>query len=436
MKNQGDWAFCTGINRFVYHTFAHKPCGRRPGMTMGPYGVHWDRGQTWWPMVSAYHRYITRCQFLLRQGQTVADICYLIPEGAPHVFRPPASALAGTGQHARSSRLQLRRLLAEHLAGQRLGGRRPSSFSRWRGISTARASRLRDDDSGPAAEDSRSWSKQGRPSSDRRRANRPAWWIIRTAISRWRRWPTALWGQSEPPVGCRRGAHSAAAGSSGAATCTVDPAPQPPTSDRSCIPTTKPRAVVLARITSAARFRHGWSHPIHASAHRRCPTSTLSPTGRPRRSRRPALPCRRRTPELWDPLTGAIRELPQYTTRAGRTTVPHAIRAPPELLCRVSKQGGAGKVHGRSGKQLHRSSRRGPIDGPWTSRSIPHLGGPRHVHIRHAWRTGASDRSPASSTTRASPPTATRSTCRKRFRQATARSLLDLGVVHSMAACD
>ncbi len=54
MKNQGDWAFCMGINRLIYHTFAHKPLGDRyrPGMTMGPYGVHWDRGQTWWPMAS------------------------------------------------------------------------------------------------------------------------------------------------------------------------------------------------------------------------------------------------------------------------------------------------------------------------------------------------------------------------------------------------
>ena len=97
IKNQGDWAFCMGINRFVYHTFAHKPHGRRPGMVMGPYGVHWDRGQTWWPMASAYHQYVSRCQFLLRQGQTVADVLYLVPEGAPHVFRPPPSALEGIG---------------------------------------------------------------------------------------------------------------------------------------------------------------------------------------------------------------------------------------------------------------------------------------------------------------------------------------------------
>ena len=95
MKDQGDWAFCAGINRFVYHTFAHKPLGDqlRPGMTMGPYGVHWDRGQTWWNMVPEYHRYITRCQHVLQQGRTIADVLYLTPEGAPHVFRPPVTAL-------------------------------------------------------------------------------------------------------------------------------------------------------------------------------------------------------------------------------------------------------------------------------------------------------------------------------------------------------
>jgi (4-O-methyl)-D-glucuronate---lignin esterase len=96
MKNQGDWALCAGVNRFVFHRFAHQRWpDRRPGMTMGPYGVHWDRTQTWWPLASAYHRYLARCQFMLRQGAAVADICYLIPEGAPHVFRPPVSAFKG-----------------------------------------------------------------------------------------------------------------------------------------------------------------------------------------------------------------------------------------------------------------------------------------------------------------------------------------------------
>jgi hypothetical protein len=97
MKAQGDWAFATGINRLVYHTFQSQVLADslRPGMTMGPYGIHWDRNQTWWPMVGAYHRYISRCQFMLQQGRTVADVLYLTPEGAPHVFRPPSSALTG-----------------------------------------------------------------------------------------------------------------------------------------------------------------------------------------------------------------------------------------------------------------------------------------------------------------------------------------------------
>ncbi|HTN05961.1 glycosyl hydrolase [Agriterribacter sp.] len=97
MKAQGDWAFAAGINRFVYHTFQSQslPDSLRPGMTMGPYGIHWDRNQTWWPMVADYHRYISRCQFILQQGRAVADILYLTPEGAPHVFRPPSSALTG-----------------------------------------------------------------------------------------------------------------------------------------------------------------------------------------------------------------------------------------------------------------------------------------------------------------------------------------------------
>lgn len=97
MKLQGDWAFAMGINRLVYHTFQSQMLddSLRPGMTMGPYGVHWDRNQTWWPMAGTYHRYISRCQFMLQQGKAVADILYLTPEGAPHVFRPPSSALSG-----------------------------------------------------------------------------------------------------------------------------------------------------------------------------------------------------------------------------------------------------------------------------------------------------------------------------------------------------
>lgn len=94
LKNQTDWALSAGINRFMFHTFVHQsfPDSIKPGMTMGGIGVHWNRNQTWWNMSKAYHDYLARCQFLLQQGRTVADILYFCPEGNPHVFQAPQSA--------------------------------------------------------------------------------------------------------------------------------------------------------------------------------------------------------------------------------------------------------------------------------------------------------------------------------------------------------
>ena len=97
VKSLGDWAFGAGVNRLTIHRYQHQlALDRWPGMQMGPYGVHWERTQTWWPMVSAYHTYLARCQYMLRQGHTVADILFLAGEGAPHVFRAPPSATEGS----------------------------------------------------------------------------------------------------------------------------------------------------------------------------------------------------------------------------------------------------------------------------------------------------------------------------------------------------
>lgn len=92
IKDLGDWAFCEGINRFVFHRYALQPwADRPPGMSMGPWGLHYERTQTWWEQSSAWHEYLARCQYLLQQGLFVADICCLEPEGSPMRFIPPAS---------------------------------------------------------------------------------------------------------------------------------------------------------------------------------------------------------------------------------------------------------------------------------------------------------------------------------------------------------
>jgi len=84
IRELGDWAFCEGINRFVFHRYALQPWPDiRPGMSMGPWGLHYERTETWWEQSGAWHRYLARCQHLLRQGVFVADTCLLGPEGSP-----------------------------------------------------------------------------------------------------------------------------------------------------------------------------------------------------------------------------------------------------------------------------------------------------------------------------------------------------------------
>ena len=83
IKDLGDWAFCEGVNRFVFHRYAMQPWtnpNRAPGMSMGPWGLHYERTQTWWEQSKAWHEYLARCQYLLQKGLFVADVCYLQPE--------------------------------------------------------------------------------------------------------------------------------------------------------------------------------------------------------------------------------------------------------------------------------------------------------------------------------------------------------------------
>ena len=91
MKALGDVAFCSGINRFIFHRYAMQPfSAARPGMTLGWWGVHYERTQTWWEQSKAWHEYVARCQHMLQQGLFVADVLYLQPEGSPRPIWNPS----------------------------------------------------------------------------------------------------------------------------------------------------------------------------------------------------------------------------------------------------------------------------------------------------------------------------------------------------------
>jgi hypothetical protein len=75
LKCQCDLVYSLGVNRIVYHRFTHQPwkTPRYPGMTMGPWGMHFDRTQTWWREAKEFVRYQTRCQYMLQQGRKIKD---------------------------------------------------------------------------------------------------------------------------------------------------------------------------------------------------------------------------------------------------------------------------------------------------------------------------------------------------------------------------
>lgn len=84
LKALGDLVYCNGVNRFIFHRYAHQPwLDRFPGMTMGPWGFHFERTVTWWNQSPAWLKYLARCQYLLQEGRFVGDLCYFIGEGAP-----------------------------------------------------------------------------------------------------------------------------------------------------------------------------------------------------------------------------------------------------------------------------------------------------------------------------------------------------------------
>jgi len=85
IKALGDYVFTQGINRYIFHRYAHQPwLDLYPGMTMGPWGTHLERTITWWDQASAWFTYIARCQFLLQSGLFTADVCYFVGEAGPN----------------------------------------------------------------------------------------------------------------------------------------------------------------------------------------------------------------------------------------------------------------------------------------------------------------------------------------------------------------
>jgi hypothetical protein len=87
LKQLGDLAFCTGVNRFTLHVYCHQPVVNPsqpgPGYSVRGYGVQFGWPNTWWSQSAAWLGYIGRCQYMLQKGLAVADVLRFCGEDTP-----------------------------------------------------------------------------------------------------------------------------------------------------------------------------------------------------------------------------------------------------------------------------------------------------------------------------------------------------------------
>jgi hypothetical protein len=84
LKARGDWSFCEGINHVVLHVCIQQPDDTKfPGLN-APWGTEFNRQNTWFEQGGkAWIEYERRCCWMLQQGWRVADVAYFIGEDAP-----------------------------------------------------------------------------------------------------------------------------------------------------------------------------------------------------------------------------------------------------------------------------------------------------------------------------------------------------------------
>jgi hypothetical protein len=75
LKRAGDESFIDGVNQLVWHTFTCSP--KEFGTPGSEYfaGTHINPKVTWFEQSKPFLGYLGRCQYLLRQGLFVADVC-------------------------------------------------------------------------------------------------------------------------------------------------------------------------------------------------------------------------------------------------------------------------------------------------------------------------------------------------------------------------
>ncbi|MCQ2186853.1 MAG: glycoside hydrolase family 2 [Bacteroidales bacterium] len=82
LKHVIDGSFISGVNSTLLHVYIEQPSEVKPGVDAW-FGTEFNRHNTWWGFMDLFTDYLKRCNYMLQQGNYVADVAYFIGEDAP-----------------------------------------------------------------------------------------------------------------------------------------------------------------------------------------------------------------------------------------------------------------------------------------------------------------------------------------------------------------
>jgi len=117
LKPSFDMALTEGLNRLVWHQFASSPA--EMGLPGQEYfaGTYLNTKVTWWQEAGAFTAYLNRGQFMMQQGEPVADVLYYYGDQVPNYVRlkrdDPAGVLPGYDYDVTDTEAMLHRMVVD-----------------------------------------------------------------------------------------------------------------------------------------------------------------------------------------------------------------------------------------------------------------------------------------------------------------------------------
>jgi hypothetical protein len=349
LKSFGDRAFCLGMTRNVLNFYVSQPnLTDKPGYEWEHIGPHFDRNITWWSKSHAWFGYLARCQSLLGYGSFCADLLYFTGESIPNFPILDRKPVAGYDFDVINAEALLKRTRAQdgHIV-------LPDGVTyRYLIIPEGVADSIT-----PAVVEKLKELVEGgvtllaaAPRNSLGLTNYPRSQEQVVAFVR------DLWGGATPAGTRKAGAGRTISGTSVEDVLQTD------------------GVVPDIELRSAPRdLDIDWIHrrDQHVDIYFLANLTELEA------DIEVAFRISGKIPELWDAVSGSIRELPEYREQSGRTLVP--LRFAPKQSWFVVFRGPSKTSAGRKAKNFPALRQVGQISGPWTVSFDKEWGGPEHV---------------------------------------------------------